>query len=216
VPDLDFRINDAEVLEFAAAPTMLFKLQIEERGGEAVRSLVLHAQIRIAAAQRHYSDEEQASLQEVFGELGRWQNTLKSLLWTYVVVLAPPFTGSTVVDVPVPCTYDFEVGSAKYLYALEDGEVPLEFLFSGTAFCMEGAGLQATQIPWEKEAHFRLPVRLWKQMMEHYFPNSAWLRLRKDVFNRLYSYEARHGLPTWKAALDTLLSPTEVDNQWTR
>jgi hypothetical protein len=214
VPDLDFQINDAEALEFAAAPTMLFKLQIDAQGGGPVRSLVLHAQIRIAAAQQHYSAEEQGRLPEVFGEPGRWQNTLKSLLWTHVVVLAPPFTGSTVVDVPVPCTYDFEVGSAKYFHALEHGEVPLEFLFSGTAFYMEGTGLQATQIPWEKEAHFRLPVRLWKQMMEHYFPNSAWLRLRKDVFNRLYSYKSKQGLPTWEAALDALLSTAEVENQW--
>jgi hypothetical protein len=212
VPDLDFRVEGAEVLEFAAVPSLLFKLRIENGEEEPIRSVALNTQIRIAATQRHYDSVEQERLLELFGEPGRWKDTMRSLLWTHTVLQVPPFSGSTVVDMPVPCTYDLEVVAAKYFYALEDGEVPLEFLFSGTVFYAgEGGRLQVARISWEKEAEFRLPVRLWKEMMEHYFPNSAWIRLRKDAFDRLYDYKARRGFPTWEAAVEALLHASEQE-----
>jgi hypothetical protein len=212
VPDLDFRVEGAEVLEFAAVPSILFKLRIESLGEEPIRSVALSTQVRLAATQRHYKAVEQERLLEVFGEPHRWGSTLRSLLWTHTTLQVPPFTGSTVVDMPVPCTYDFEVVAAKYFHALEDGEVPLEFLFSGTVFYAgEGGGLQIARISWEKEAQFRMPVRLWKETMEHYFPNSAWIRLRKDAFDGLYDYKARMGLPTWEATVESLLRASEQE-----
>jgi len=212
VPDLNFRVEGAEVLEFAAVPSLLFKLRIENGEEEPIRSVALNTQIRIAATQRHYDTMEQERLLEVFGEPNRWRNTLRSLLWTHTVLQVPPFSGSTVVDMPVPCTYDLEVIAAKYFYALEDGEVPLEFLFSGTVFYAgEDRRLQVARISWEKEAEFRLPVRLWKEMMERYFPNSAWIRLRKDAFDRLYDYKAHRGLPTWEAVIEALLHSSEQE-----
>ena len=212
MPDLNFRVEGAEVLEFAAVPSLLFKLRIENGEEEPIRSVALNTQIRIAATQRHYDTMEQERLLEVFGEPNRWRNTLRSLLWTHTVLQVPPFSGSTVVDMPVPCTYDLEVIAAKYFYALEDGEVPLEFLFSGTVFYAgEDRRLQVARISWEKEAEFRLPVRLWKEMMERYFPNSAWIRLRKDAFDRLYDYKAHRGLPTWEAVIEALLHSSEQE-----
>jgi Family of unknown function (DUF6084) len=212
VPDLDFGVEGAEVLEFAAVPSLLFKLHVENLEEEPIRSVALNTQIRIAATQRHYDAAEQERLLEVFGEPSRWKDTLRSLLWTHTVLQIPPFSRSTVVDMPVPCTYDLEVIGAKYIYALEEGEVPLEFLFSGTVFYAgEGGRLQVERISWEKEAEFRLPVRLWKEMMEHYFPNSAWIRLRKDAFDRLYDYKVRRGLPTWEAAVEALLRTSEQE-----
>jgi hypothetical protein len=210
MPDLDFRVEGAEVLEFAAVPSLLFKLRIENLEEEPIRSVSLNTQIRIAATQRHYDTVEQERLLELFGEPHRWGHTLRSLLWTHTVLQVPRFSGSTVVDMPVPCTYDLEVVAAKYFYALEDGEVPLEFLFSGTVFYVEQGGwLQTARISWEKEAEFRLPVRLWKEMMEHYFPNSAWIRLQKDAFDRLYDYKVGRGFPTWEAAVEALLLANE-------
>jgi hypothetical protein len=215
VPDLDFRVEDAEVLEFAAVPSILFKLRIENLEEEAIRSVALNTQVRIAAAQRHYDAAEQERLLEVFGEPSRWGSTLRSLLWTHTVLQIPPFSGSTLADMPVTCTYDLEVVAAKYFYALEDGEVPLEFLFSGTVFYAgEGGGLQVARISWEKEAEFRLPVRVWKEMMEHYFPNSAWVRLHRDAFDQLYDYKVRMGFPTWEAAVEALLRASEQEVEW--
>ena len=108
--------------------------------------------------------------------------------------------------------YDLEVVAAKYFYALEDGEVSLEFLFSGTVFyAAEGGWLQTARISWEKEAEFRLPVSLWKEMMEQYFPNSAWIRLHRDAFDQLYDYKVRMGFPTWEAAVEALLRASEQE-----
>ena len=212
MPELDFGVEGADVLEFAAVPSLLFKLRIENLGEESIRSVALSTQVRIAATQRHYDAAEQERLLELFGEPHRWGSTLRSLLWTHTTLQVPPFSGRTVVDMPVPCTYDFEVIAAKYFYALESGEVPLEFLFSGTVFYAgEGGGLQIARISWEKEAPFRLPVRLWKETMEHYFPNSAWIRLRRDAFDQLYDYKARMGLPTWDAAVEALLRACEQE-----
>ncbi|MDF2701562.1 MAG: hypothetical protein K0S10_506 [Rubrobacteraceae bacterium] len=212
MPDLSFEVVDAEVLPFAAVPSLLFKLRVENLEDEPVRSVALNTQIRISATQRHYEAGEQERLLELFGEPSRWKDTLRSLLWTHTVLQVPPFSGSTVVDMPVPCTYDLEVVAAKYFHALQDGEVPLEFLFSGTVFYTEERGwLQTARISWEKDAEFRLPVRLWKEMIEHYFPNSAWIRLRRDAFDLLYDYKVRRGFPTWEAAVEALVSMDEQE-----
>lgn len=212
MPDLAFRIEGAEVLEYAAVPSLSFKLRIENLDDEPIRSVSLNTQVRIAATQRHYEEAEQDRLLELFGEPSRWGTTLRSLLWTHTVVQVPAFSGSTVVDMPVTCTYDLEVVAAKYFHALEDGEAPLEFLFSGTVFYAgEDGRMQITRISWEKEAEFKMPVRLWKEMMERYFPNSAWLRLRKDAFDQLYDYKTRMGLPTWEATVESLLRASEQE-----
>jgi len=208
-PDLQFRVEGVEVLEYAAIPTLLFRLGIENAGVEPVRSVALRTQIRIAPAQRHYKADEQERLREVFGEASRWGETLKGMLWTHTAVQVPAFSGSIVVDMPVHCTYDFDVVSTKYFHNLEDGEIPLEFLFSGTVFYAGDMGLQVAQISWDKEAPFRMPVRVWKEVMAHYFPNSAWLRIQTDTFDRLYGYKTRKGLPTWEAALERLLRESE-------
>ena len=212
MPDLDFSIEGAEVEEFAAVPSLSFKLRIENLEDEPIRSVALNTQVRIAARQRHYDSVEQDRLRELFGEPSGWGSTLRSLLWTHNVLQVPRFSGSTVVGMPVTCTYDLEVVASKYFYALEDGEVPLEFLFSGTVFYAGPDGrLQVERISWEKEAEFRLPVRLWKEMMEHYFPNSAWVRLHRDAFDRLYDYKVRMGFPTWEAAVESLLRASEQE-----
>jgi hypothetical protein len=212
VPDLHFKLEGAEVADFAAVPSLLFKLRIENLEDEPIRSVALNTQVRIAAASRHYEAAEQERLLELFGEPSRWKDTLRSLLWTHTIMQVPRFSGSTVVDMPVTCTYDLEVIATKYFYALQDGEVPLEFLFSGTVFYAgEGGRLQTARISWEKEAEFRLPVRLWKEMMDQYFPNSAWIRLHRDAFDQLYDYKVRKGLPTWEAAVETLLRTSEQE-----
>ena len=132
------------------------------------------------------------------------------MLWTHANVTVPAFTGSTVVDLPVPCTYDFNVAAAKYFHSLEGGEVPLLLLFSGTTFYAAADGaLQVAPVPWDQEAAYRLPVKHWREMMDHYYPDGVWLCLRKDVFDRLYRYKSVRGLATWEQALQSLLPPDE-------
>jgi hypothetical protein len=213
VPDLDFTVQSAEVLTYAAVPTILFRLGVRNAvEGEAVNSISLRTQIRIAATQRRYDPPEQDKLRELFGEPHQWKDTLRSVLWTNTNTIVPGFSGGAVFEMPITCTYDFDVVGTKYFAALEDGEIPLEFLFSGTVFYRGAAGaLQAVQIPWEKEAKFRLPVQVWREMIDHYFPNTAWLRVRKDTFDRLYEYRARNALLTWERTLESLLKASEEE-----
>ena len=213
MPDLDFEVESADVLPYAAVPTILFKLGVRNGvEGEEIDSISLRTQIRIAAAQRSYEQTEQGKLRELFGEPHQWKDTLRSLLWTNTDTIVTRFAGGRVFEMPVTCTYDFDVVGTKYFAALEDGEIPLEFLFSGTVFYRkDGGDLQAARISWEKEAQFRLPVRVWREMMDHYFPNSAWLRLPKDTFDRLYAYRSSNALLTWDRTLESLLNKAEKE-----
>lgn len=211
MPDLSFQVESAEPAQFAAAPTIVFKLRIENLPAEEdIHSVALRCQVMIDVTRRHYSPADQERLFELFGEPERWGQTLRAMLWTHANVGVPGFTGSTVVDVPVPCTFDFNVASTKYFAGLEYGEVPLMFLFSGTVFYESDEGvLQVAQISWNKEASYRLAVPVWKKMMEIYYPNTAWLCLRRDVFDRLYQHKVRHGLTSWEQTLESMLAKFE-------
>jgi hypothetical protein len=212
MPDLTFQVVEAAPLPFAASPHLVFKLRIADVEAPAVPipAVALRCQIRIEPAGRRYDAGEQERLLDLFGEPARWGRTLRGMLWAHASLMVPSFTGGTVVDLPVPCTFDFNVAATKYFAALDDGEVPLSLLFSGTIFhADEDGALQVAPISWEKEAEFRLPVRAWKEMMELYYPNTAWLCLRRDIFDRFYEYKRRMGLPTWEHALESLLARAE-------
>lgn len=207
MPDLSFEVISAEAAAYSALPMLIFKMRIinaiEE---EQIQNVNLKCQIMLTVTRRRYNAEEKAKLHELFGEPERWGKTLHAFLWTYVTTVVPRFSGSTIVDLPVPCTYDFEVVSTKYFNALEEGEIPLTFLFSGTIFYQSEAGnLQIGQISWSKEATYRLPVALWKEVIETHFPNTAWIRLQKDVFDQLYQYKIKYGLLSWEKVLVRLL-----------
>lgn len=215
MPDLSFEVEKAEAVPFAASPLLAFKLRVSNRDAqEPIHTIALRCQIMIDPARRGYRDEDKGRLRDLFGEPERWGQTLRPMLWTHTSVVVPSFTGGTVVELPVPCTFDFNVAATKYFAGLTDGEVPLNLQFSGTVFYVaESGALQVAQIPWEKEAHYRLPVQVWNQMMEIYYPNSAWLCLRRDVFDRLYRYKVRHGIPTWEQAIESVLPEEEPDTE---
>jgi len=212
MPDLSFKIEGAEVAKFTASPQIVFKLQLANADpAEQIHSVALRGQIQIEVTRRRYAAEEQEKLRDLFGEPDRWSQTLKNLLWTHVSVNVPPFQGSTVVDLPVPCTFDFNVGATKYFHGLGDGDVPLCVMFSGTVFYSQDGGImQVAPISWHKEARFGLPVRVWRDMMDTYYPGSAWICLRRDIFERLYDYKVRQGIPTWEKALESILESEET------
>jgi hypothetical protein len=211
MPELNFQVDSAEAVRFAAAPMLAFKLRLTNADdSETIHSIALRCQIQIEATKRRYSGREQEYLQDLFGEPERWGQTLRGMLWTHASVVVPPFIGTTLVDLPVPCTFDFNVAAAKYFAGLDDGEVPLCLQFSGTAFYETGEGaLQVAQISWAKETRFRLPVSTWREMIDIYYPNSAWLSLRRDVFDRLNLYKMRNGMTTWEQALESILPPAD-------
>jgi hypothetical protein len=208
MPDVCFTIENAEVVQYAAAPLLAFKLRIANcPTDEIVHTVALRAQIQIEATRRKYDANEQERLLDLFGEPDRWGKTLRSMLWTHTSLVVPRFTGSTLADVPVPCTFDFNVAATKYFHGVTSGDLPLCFQFSGTVFYQgEDETLQVAPISWDKEAKYRLPVKVWKDLMDVYYPNSAWLVLQRDTFEKFYQYKMRGGIPTWEEALERALS----------
>src|SRR5271167_5130328 len=213
MPDLRFKIEEAAVVPFAIAPMLAFKLRIANANAEEIiHTVALRCQIQIDVTRRRYKAEEQAHMRDLFGEPDRWSQTLRSLLWTHASVVVPSFQDSTLTDLPIPCTFDFNVAATKYFEGLTDGEIPLCFLFSGTVFYADADGvLQVAPISWEMEARYKLPVKVWREMMDSYYPNTVWLNLRRDAFERLYQYKIQHGIPTWEQVLESLLSEEMVN-----
>lgn len=207
MPDLAFHVKGAEPVSFAVSPLLVFKIEIvNTNASEQIQSIALRCQVQIETTHRQYKPSEKERLLDLFGEPDRWDRTLRAMLWTHTGTTTPGFRGSVVVDLPVPCTFDFNVAAAKYFAGLEDGEAPLNLMFSGTVFYESAGGaLQVEQIPWDREAKYRLPVRIWKEMMDIYYPNTAWLCLRRDVFDRLSQYKMEQGIPTWEQTLEGLI-----------
>ncbi len=208
MPELHFNIEGAEAVAHAAAPLIALKLRVTNLpANEAIHTLMLQCQVQIEPARRGYVSGEREKLLDLFGEPERWSRTVRPLLWMNTSVAVPGFSDSVVVDLQLPCSFDFNVAATKYFHALNAGEIPLRVMFSGTVFYKGADGnLQVAQVPWDREAGFRLPVGVWQQMMEMHYPNSAWLSLRRDVFEQLYDYKVRHGLPTWEHAIARALA----------
>jgi len=208
MPDLQLTMESADVVQFAAAPLLSFKVRIINNASEEIiHTIAMRAQIQIEVTRRKYDASEQARLQDLFGEPDRWGLTLRNMLWTHVSVVVPRFTGSVLAEIPVPCTFDFNVAATKYFHGLTSGDLPLCFQFSGNVFYQgEDEALQVAPISWDKEAKFRLPVKLWKDLMDTYYPNSAWLALHRDTFEKLYQFKVREGIPTWEEAVERALN----------
>jgi uncharacterized protein DUF6084 len=211
MPDLRLSVESAETVRFAAAPLMAFKLRIaNDSPEELIHTVALKAQIQIETARRQYDPPEQEQLLDLFGSPDRWGQTLRTMLWTHASVVVPRFTGSTFAELHVPCSFDFNIAATKYFHGLSSGDLPLCFQFSGTVFYQGADGaLQVAPISWDKEAKFRLPVQAWKELMDEYYPNSAWLALQKDTFERLYQFKVREGIPTWEEAVERALAAAQ-------
>jgi hypothetical protein len=208
VPDLQLTIEGADVVPYSATPLLSFKAGISNNAqAEVIHTIAMRAQIQIEVTRRKYDATEQARLLDLFGEPDRWGQTLRNMLWTHASVVVPRFTGSVLAEIPVPCTFDFNVAATKYFYGVTSGDLPLCFQFSGNVFYQgEEETLQVAPISWDKEAKYRLPVKVWRDLMDMYYPNSAWLALHRDTFEKLHQYKMREGIPTWEEAIDRILS----------
>jgi hypothetical protein len=206
VADLAFECLRVRSDPYAASPTLVFRLRIAEGGGLQVNAIALRCQLRIEPHRRTYSGAETPLLADLFGSTDRWGDTLKPLQFAAVAVMVPGFTGTTEIDLPVPCSYDLEVAANKYFASLEDGEIPLLLLFSGTVFVRTPTGFTVDQVPWTSETPQRVPVAVWREAMDRFFPDSGWLRLRRDTLAELQRYKADKALPGWDDVVADLLA----------
>jgi len=211
MPDLNFKVTGVEAAARGIVPLLHFQLEVTNfPETEQIQAVILHAQIQIQSAHRPYDDDEREKLVDLFGTPDRWGQTLRNRLWAHSNTSIRPFTQTTEAVLPMQCTYDLNVLATKFFYALKEGAVPLLFLFSGTVFYAAADGrLQVQQISWNKECMYSMPVRLWQELMEHHYPNSAWVALNRQVFERLYAYKRSQGLPTWEQTIEQLLTEYE-------
>jgi hypothetical protein len=213
MPDLDFKVEGALAVPYAATPLLGLRLRITSTPrNEPVQAAVLKCQVQIDAPARPYDRREEEGLGDLFGPRSRWGTTLRSLLWAHVNVTVPAFQDDVVVDVQIPCTYDLNVAATKYFHSLESGTVPITLLFSGTVFYAgEHEVLQVAPVSWSKEARYALPVAVWKEVVDLYFPNTGFVLLQREVLDRLYRFRVKRGLPTWERALESLIARAEAD-----
>lgn len=208
---LEFDVVEGLVEPYAAQPTLLLRLRITETTGTPVHAVALRCQLKIEPQRRRYDTTEETKLYELFGATPQWGESLRPFLWTHLSATIPGFDGVTVYDLPVTCTYDFEVAAAKYLHALGDGVVPLVLLFSGTVFSKGGAGFVAEPVAWHAEASYQLPVATWRDVMDRYFPNSSWIRIDRDTLDQLQQFKAERALTGWGEAFEQLFKEAGVD-----
>jgi hypothetical protein len=208
--DLAFTVVDVFAERYAAAPQLTARLRIEDSSGEPVHAIALRCQVRIEPQRRRYSADEESGLLDMFGTRDRWFDTLKPFMWMQCSAMVQGFTGVTEVDLAMPCTYDFDVSWSKYLHAMRDGTIPVVFLFSGTVFTRGITGFGVEQVPWDRECNFQIPVSAWNDMIDHYFPNTGWLRLSRDMIENLSHYKSVRGLTTWEATMESLLAKAAV------
>jgi hypothetical protein len=211
MPELRFRIGEVSAMVYAASPTIAARLHIANvNADEPVQSISLNCQVQIQPLGRPYSAMEEAKLLDLFGERERWGQTMKPLHWANAVLKVPPFTGETEIDLVLPCSLDFEVAANKYFYGLDAGSIAVTVMFSGTVFYSgEHGAMQIAQIPWDREVRFSLPVDVWKAAIDLHYPETAWLRLPRETFDRLYRYKVARGIPMWDRVLGQLLDRAE-------
>ena len=204
--ELTFTVEDVVPEPYAAAPILLARIRVGSTGEDPVHALALRAQIRIEPQRRRYDEAEERALLGLFGDRSRFAQTLRPFAWLHASTVAPGFTGSTVIDLPLPCTYDFDVAGTTYLHALRDGAIPLLFLFSGTVFTRGTGGFSVAAVPWDREARYALPVAVWRGLMESHFPGTEWVRLGRDAVDALAHFRHVRGLTSWDDAVTVLLA----------
>jgi Family of unknown function (DUF6084) len=205
-PEPEFEVLGARPLRHAAAPMLMLDLQISEPSGRQVYMIALTIQLMIEPARRGYDDATRERLAGLFGAPERWAVTTHSLVWTQLDVVVPAFTGTTTVAAPTPCSYDLELAAAKYLHSLPDGEAPLALHFNGMVYYPnEQGGLQMVLVPWSCSVDYRMPVAVWRETIEHYYPNTGWVALRSQTLRSLERERVGRGLPTYDACIERLL-----------
>ena len=211
--DITFAVLDVAPEPYAVTPILMARVGIASVGEEPVHAIALRCQVRIEPARRQYTDDEAAELIDLFGPRERWAATQHSFLWQHATAMVPGFTGTTQVNLPLECTYDFEVAAAKYLHALRDGTIPLQFLFSGTVFGRGSGSFAVQQVPWDREERYDMPVSVWRALIQQHFPNTGWMRLDRDTIDALAAYRSARGLLGFDDAITSLLAANSATRE---
>ena len=211
--EVTFAVVDVSPQPYAVTPVLAARVGVAAVGDDPVHAIALRCQVRIDPLRRRYSDDEAAGLLDLFGPRERWSTTQRTFVWLHCAVMVPGFSGATQVELPLECTYDFEVTAAKYMHALRDGTIPLQFLFSGTVFTQGERGFAVQQVPWDREDRYDLPVSVWRDLMDQHYPNTGWVRLNRDTLDALAAYKSERGMLGFDDAVTSLLETSSQEVQ---
>lgn len=206
MPDLSFSVERVSAVPHAAEPLLTFQIRIVNSGLERIHAVVLESKILVEAPDQAPAPHVNRRLEELFGEPSHWAESLDPLLWTRAATVVAPFAGSTRCMIEAPCSFDFNVAATKYFYGLEAVSAPLRFEFSGTVF----SDRQVLPLSAGKHARFEMPALVWTDLMDAYYPQSVWLRLPRELFERLNRYKQEHRIPTWEDVLERMLPAGQV------
>ncbi len=210
--DVTFAVLDVAPEPYAVTPVLRARIGVSAVGEDPVHAIALRCQVRIEPLRRGYTDEEAVGLLDMFGPRERWGTTQHNFLFLHSSTMVQGFTGATQVDLPLECSYDFEVTSAKYFHALRDGNIPLQFLFSGTVFTKGENNFAVQQIPWDREDHYAMPVSVWRDLMALHYPNTGWIRMNRDTIQALAAYKSTHGMLGFDDTITELLAARAVED----
>ncbi len=213
-PDPAFTVLGAEPVPRSSAPTLRFRLGVEDDSGVPVQFIVLSVLVTIEPGRRDYAPADRERLVELFGEPERWGSTTGSFRWTQVSTVVGPFERSGLIDVDVECTYDHEVAVTKYFGGIGNGAYPLQMHFNGTVYYLgEQGSLQVMPLAWDRSARFDLPVATWRRMIDGHYPGGAWLRVEEETLHELSRLKAATGAPTTDAAIRALIAQSRTGTQ---
>jgi len=200
VAELSFAVERVSPVIHAACPSLTFQIRIVNAGIDRIHAIALESRIYVLPQPQRPTPSVVDRLEELFGEPSHWAESPKPMAWARASAIVPAFAGSTRFELDVPCSFDFNIAATKFFYGLEAYSVPLRFDFTGTIF---GDRNNAQIAP--RQARFDLPVAAWTDLMDAYYPHSMWLRLPRNVFQRMNQFRIENRIPTWEDVLERLL-----------
>ena len=190
------RSRGARPLAHAAVPTLRFALRIERAAAPRCARSCSTSQIQIAARRRALRrgpsrrSWSSCSASRSAGATRCARCCGRGPRWS-----CPPFTGATVVELAVPCTYDFEVGGGALprRAARRRGAARAALQRHGVLRRRRRARCRPAGSSWEREA--RVPAagracgaRRWTRYFPRHAPGCGCGATR---FDRLRAYKAR-------------------------
>jgi Family of unknown function (DUF6084) len=67
-------------------------------------------------------------------------------------------------------------------------------------------------VSWSRTAQYKMPVSVWRAMIEEHYPGGGWIRLHESTLAALNRRRAGHGLPSFDACVSELLELQDDDD----
>ena len=176
-------------------PVLTARVGIAAAGDAPVHAIALRCQVRIEPLRRPYTDDEAAGLLDLFGPRERWARHPAA---RSSGCMPPRWSPASPAPPRSTCRWSAPTTSRSPRRSTctrcATATIPLHFLFSGTVFVPGERGFAVQQVPWDREDRYDLPVAVWRDLIVQHFPNTGWLRLRRDTLDALATYKSQRGL----------------------